>query len=395
MRQSGNTSANRVLNILFGVTTGSTARSFLTGQLIHLRQDDYGIHLVTGDNGHEDFALRENLNGLHVVPMKRDPSVRDLQSMVSLIATIRRIRPDVTVMGTPKMGVFGTIAAWVTRVPTRVYLIHGYRAEGMSGLPKILMETLERISCRCATHVVAVSDSLKDFLVSSGVATENKVRVLGYGSANGIDIETFTPVVSSSKEALREKWGVPGDAEVIAVVGRLTADKGLQQLPTLARSLQESRPKVRVLIAGRQEVTGPEDTEAIHQLESSPGVHLLGNVDQVQEVFQAADVHVLLSAREGLGMVALEASACGIPTIAYEATGVVDAILDNETGLLVPQGDLAALQSGVEKLLDDTHVRQQFSDAGISMVKRRYQREDVWANWSHFFEEVTRKQDAV
>lgn len=381
--------------ILFGVTAPITAHAFLTGQLSFLGKDGFDIQLVCGSGPLDDFAAQEGLSAVHVSPAKRNPSLGDGLFLFRLIRLLLRVRPHVTVMGTPKMGIFGTIAAWITRVPTRIYLIHGYRAEGMSGPPRILMENLERISCRCATHVVAVSGSLKDFLVRNGVTTESKAHVLGFGSANGVDTDTFTPVDASNKQALREKWGVPTDAEVVTVVGRLTADKGLQQLPALVRSLQESRPNLHVLIAGEQEPASPEDMKAIHELGAISGVHLLGKVDQVQEVFQAADIHVLLSAREGLGMVALEASACGIPTVAYEATGVVDAVLDNETGLLVSQGDLPALKAGVEKLLGDLPARRQFASAGVSMVKHRYQSEDVWANWSRFLEEVSKAQEAA
>ncbi|HNA26910.1 MAG TPA: glycosyltransferase family 4 protein [Nitrospira sp.] len=381
--------------ILYGVTAAVTAQSFLAGQLKYLSSQGWEVHLVCGEPGLEEFARTEDLAGLHVVKTKRDPAIGDLLFVFRMVRLILKLRPDVTVMGTPKVGIFGTIAAWIARVPTRVYLIHGYRAEGLSGLAKGLLETLERISCFCATQVVPVSASLKEFLVNTGVAKVGKVEVLGFGSANGVDTDVFTPVDASIKQALRDKWNVPADAEVVTVVGRLTKDKGLQQLPSLVRSLRESRALLQVLIAGTQEAVSSDERDAIRQLEGLPEVHLLGNVDQVQEVFQAADVHLLLSAREGLGMVALEAAACGTPTVAYEATGVVDAVDDNKTGILVSQGDLHGLQSAIEKILSDQSLRQQLADAGVSMANRRYQREDVWANWGRFLNEVALKQETA
>lgn len=262
--------------VLYGVTAPVTAQAFLVGQLSYLRDRGWEVHLLCGASGLAQFAVDEGVAGLHEVPAVRDPSLGDLRTFVGLVGTIRRVRPDVCVLGTPKVGVFGTLAAWVARVPVRVYLMHGYRGEAMPGPVGRLMRLLDRLACVAATHVVAVSPSLRDRLVGDRVVSADKVVVLGSGSANGVDVERFQPPTPAGSAAAREGLGVPASAQVVAFVGRLTRDKGLTDLPDVWRAVATQRPDAWLVVAGAAEPVDDADERALAALAAMPRVRVLG-----------------------------------------------------------------------------------------------------------------------
>lgn len=369
--------------VLFGVTASVTAETFLRGQLAHFNECGWDVHIACGERGLEQFTVAEGAT-LHVVRADREPSLRDLQTLGGLVCAIRAVRPDATVMGTPKLGVLGTIAAWVAGVPTRIYLVHGYRAETLMGLKRRVVAALETLACTLASDVIAVSPSLRDLLVREGIVAPSKVRVLGSGSANGVGLHRFAPPSAAKVEQMREDLDIPRNASVVAFVGRLTKDKGLQELPALWTTVLAACPSAWLLVAGPEEPEDEEDAAALRQLRKLNRVRIIGRVDHIERVYQAVDVLLVLSRREGLGMVALEAAACGVPTVGFQATGVVDAVVAGETGILSPAGNLGALSGCLIQLLGDGQLRKELGEAGLRRVQRDFSQMDVWRRWVAF-----------
>ena len=367
--------------ILVGVTAPQTATAFLRGHLRHLRDQGWEVHLLCGAPGLEEFAAEEGVTRLHLVPADRNPSRRDPLTFMRMLLLMLRLRPSVALLGTPKVGVLGTVAAWVTRVPRRVYLVHGYRAEGLVGRKRTLMRTMERAGCAAATDVVAVSHSLRALLVAEGVARVDKVRVPGHGSANGVDLTRFRRPSQGAAARARESLGVPVAGPVLGVVGRVTRDKGLQDLPAIWRCVHADHPAAWLVVVGTAEVVGAADAAALQSLRAMPQVRVAGELCDVERAYAATDVLLLLSKREGLGMVALEAAACGIPTVGYAVTGVVDAVEDGRTGLLLEGGDVAGVARGVSRLLADADLRRQLGEAAARRVEQDFAREQVWRRW--------------
>jgi glycosyltransferase involved in cell wall biosynthesis len=92
-----------------------------------------------------------------------------------------------------------------------------------------------------------------------------------------------------------------------------------------------------------------------------------------------ADVLVLPSHREGLPTVVLEGHAAGKPVIGAAATGIVDLLVDGETGLLFPVGDVSALANAMARLIDDKVLARKLAFAGQEQVKRKFRQELIWA----------------
>jgi glycosyltransferase involved in cell wall biosynthesis len=122
---------------------------------------------------------------------------------------------------------------------------------------------------------------------------------------------------------------------------------------------------------------GGSGTVARADVENRAGVHYLGYREDPERYFAAADILCLPSYREGFGTVVIEAAAMGIPTVGTRINGLVDAVVDGETGILVEPGDAAALTRGLRRLLYDAALREQMGERACRRVHELFSAEVV------------------
>ena len=127
---------------------------------------------------------------------------------------------------------------------------------------------------------------------------------------------------------------------------------------------------VKLTIAGRGDFE--ELKKAVAELGLSEYVELLGEVSDKEkvELFNRAWIYVTTSSREGWGLTAIEANACGTPAIAYNVPGLRDSIIEGETGLLAPSGDVDALGEAILRILTDNGLREKLSRGAVEWAKR-------------------------
>lgn len=384
---------------LLNVFTSSLTVGKLTGQLQYLQERGFDVTIVSpGGDGLDRAARIEGLRTI-AVPMARHISpVRDLVSLWRLWRIMRALRPTVTNVGTPKAGLLGGFAAWLNDVPCRFYTLRGLRFETTNGLKRWLLVSAERLACGFAHRVICVSNSVRDKAVDCGLTSPEKTVVFGSGGSNGVDIRRFTPTPEMMRQAseLRSELGITPSAPVLGFVGRLVRDKGIPELVEAFLRLSEQFPDLRLLLVGRFEDEDPLPIRTRRCLATHPRVVLAGHqqhgggrrlVDPLREdwpvedatpYYALMDIFILPSHREGLPNVVLEAQAAGKPVVAARATGVVDAVLDGETGLQFPVGDVALMTSAVTRLLRDKALGNRLACAGQERVRREFRQEQIW-----------------
>jgi glycosyltransferase involved in cell wall biosynthesis len=361
--------ANKPPTILIGVTHAQTCL-VLGARLRALRNAGFHVLLLSSPGPLLDItAAREQVERIEL-PMRRSIApLADLVSLYRLWRLIGKYRPDLVEFGTPKAGLLGTLAAWLRGVPRRVYMLRGLKLESTSGLKRRILLAAERMAARCAHVVLCNSESLRAEALALRLAPYRKLRLLGEGSSNGVDIERFSPGPST----VREQLGIPHYVPVIGFAGRLTRDKGLPELCEAFDLILCAEPSTRLLLVGWFDVAEDAVDPGLRmRILRHPQIYCTGFVPDTAPYYRAMDLLVLPTWREGFPNVVLEAAATGIPVVTTECTGARDSVLPEITGLMIPPGHPDAIYEAVMKLIRDPKRRQLMGRSARAWILEHY-----------------------
>jgi glycosyltransferase involved in cell wall biosynthesis len=271
---------------------------------------------------------------------------RDVAGLFELMRLFRTERPDIVHLNSSKAGLLGCVAAFLTRVPVRIFTVNGWVFSWYSGVASRLYLWADRAIGLLATSVICVADQERELGLAARTCRFDRTVVIH----NAVDVGA---ALRASRNGTRPV--------TLVSVGRLKAPK---DFVTLVKALAQLEPgSFRGLVVG----DGPDraliETE-IGGLGLSDLVELCGERDDVHELLALADVFVLSTRSEGLPLSILEAMAAGLPVVASAVGGVPELVVDGETGLLVPPDDVAALAAALERLVREPERRRRMGDAG-------------------------------
>ncbi len=364
------------------VTTIAQHLRFFRGHVAYLKSRGMEIHVISSPGDDLDQFGAEAGVVTHPVLMTRSISpVQDLRSAWQLARVLRKLRPQLLHAATPKAGLLGPLVARWTGVPVVVTSLFGLPQMTQTGPLRRLLDATTRLSCRSSDRVWCDSFSMRDYVARSGLCPADKLMVLGHGSVGGVDARgAFSPERHGAKvrHAIRERYRIPGDAQVLGYVGRLINDKGMQELAAAWRSLRERWADLHLLLVGPFEALRPLHAEDQRLFQTDPRVHLAGEQQDIPPFLAAIDISVMPSYREGFGVINIEAAAMALPVVSTLIPGCVDSVQDGVTGVLVPPGDAQALAEAVAVYLVNPQLRQQHGQAGRQRVLRDFRRELLW-----------------
>jgi glycosyltransferase involved in cell wall biosynthesis len=193
---------------------------------------------------------------------------------------------------------------------------------------------------------IAISEKVGTAMVDVIGSIGDKITVI----SNGVDMKRYGHTID--KTIVHSQLGLEANARVIAMVGTLKKVKGHCYMIETMASIVPQYTKLHLLLIGDGELR--EELQALtSRLSLDRHVHFLGDRHDVPKLLAASDIFVLSSLWEGLSMALLEAMASSLPIVASEVSGTVQAIIPNETGLLVPPGDVQKLTEAIRQLLSD------------------------------------------
>jgi glycosyltransferase involved in cell wall biosynthesis len=366
----------RVRKICLISSVPVTLWSFYRGLPGRLKDEGIDIEICSSPGKDLDYFRKQFGINVHPVNILREIAPwRDILAIIKLVKIFKRNRYDLVHAHTPKAGLLGMIAATVAGVKCRIYTCHGLPLETESGMRRQLLALAERTSCALAHQVLAVSNSVLEKLKVLGLCRPSKIEILGDGSACGVDISRFTltdDLIQGGK-IVRERYNISDDNVVIGFIGRLVPDKGVHILVESFARLYESNPNIRLLVLGDFEShRGRLSDKTTEILNNHPGIIHAEFTHQVEPYYAAMDMLVLPTRREGFPYTLLEAAAMGLPVVATEVTGCVDAVVDGQTGLLVPTEDVTALTGAMQKLLASPQLRRRMGREGRKRVEEEF-----------------------
>jgi glycosyltransferase involved in cell wall biosynthesis len=268
-----------------------------------------------------------------------------------------------------------SLATIHSRIPV-IVTNHGYYFdENMNPILRRMAIIAERFLGRSTDFTMFISSEDHETALREHIVG-NRTRAATI--LDGIDLTEFPGQPSAFQiAAARKRLGVPAEAEVIGMVGRLILEKGLRELFAMARILCEARPDLYVIVVGD---TLPTDRGAWKEqlMENVEAAGLTsrfrfpGFVSDVYGCMSAFDLLVHPTYKESFGHVIAEAMATGLPVVATNVRGCRELVVPGETGLLVPYRDVEGMVKAVSALLDDRVMRRSMGNAGRRRVVERY-----------------------
>lgn len=235
---------------------------------------------------------------------------------------------------------------------------------------------------RFSDMLATCSAGVAEHIIRQGAPSE-RIRVV----LNGIDLRRFDHV--PNQQDCRKKLGIQADEQVIACVAHLSAKKGQGYLLKSIAMLQDSFPNLRCLLVGEGDLHGELQKQAI-ELNIADRVELLGYRSDVLDVMNTADIVVLPSiAKEGLGLVLVEAALLGIPTIGSDAPGIDEAVQNRVSGILVPPANAEELADKIAELLSNQALRQQLGEAGKRRAVELFSLDSMVGTMESVYNELT------
>jgi|SRR5579862_2346749 len=355
--------------IVVGITHAETCL-VLSARIRALKAAGFRVVLISSPGNLLDRIARDEEIETLTIPMERRIApLADAVSLVRLCRALKRLQPDMTEFSTPKAGLLGNLAAMLCGVPVRVYLLRGLRLETLTGLKRAVLLTAERIASACAHHVVCNSRSLRTKVVTLGIASLDRLHLIGSGSSQGVDIDRFMP----GQERVRNGLGIPRHVPVIGFVGRLTRDKGIPELIEAFDQILKVVRNARLLLVGWFDESDDAVSEDLRRrIERHPRIVCTGLVADTAPYYRAMDLMVLPTWREGFPNVVLEAAATGVPVVTTISTGSRDAVIPEVTGLLIPAGYPRAIAEAVLRLIRNRDDRFRMGRAARAWVIERF-----------------------
>lgn len=362
---------------LFITTTAARTLPFFKGQT-KLWNETYDVCAISSEREKLiDFAQTEGIRYCYM-PMHREISlVSDICCLLRFIWLFIKERPYIVHGNTPKASMLSMVAAWLTCRPVSIYMCHGLRYQTTTGNLRRILMFMEKLSCSCATQVICVSEGVRKQLVKDGLCKESKGKVVGYGTAGGIDVNYFSRNAISEALDKKVELGIPQEDFVFSFVGRIVKDKGINELVAAFDRLSQEYHVSLILVGPQERDLDPINMETEEVIRENSHIHAVGRQSDVRPYLAASDAFVLPSYREGVGMVLLEANAMGVPCIASDIIGCNDVVTVGVNGELVQPRNVESLYQKMKEWVEHHERVAELAKGCRNYVCSRYSSEDV------------------
>jgi glycosyltransferase involved in cell wall biosynthesis len=332
---------------------------------------------VVCSNGEGFEQVRSSHYKLKAINIEREIApFKDIISIINLYHYFREERFDIVHSTTPKAGLLVMIASFLARSPVRIHYFTGQRWITLKGLKRNLLIFCDKITGALSTNSLCDSHGQRMFLIKNNIISPSKIKCISKGSVTGVDLDKFNykELVGINRKKVsktRENIGLAEKDIVISFLGRVVRDKGITELVEAFELLD--RKNVKLLIIGpREQHLDPIPESLIVNIEQNPNVFEIGMVSNPEDYLACSDIFCLPSYREGFPTVMLEASSLKLPIVAFDVYGVNEAVLDNETGLLVKLQNVKELKLSLLRLIDDEDFSKKLGETGFQRVIKYY-----------------------
>lgn len=352
----------------------------LNGQLNFIN-NHFEVIAVSSDAEYlKKIGEKEKIKVKNIEMSRKITPIKDIISILKLYRYLKEIKPEIVHTHTPKAGLVGMIAAKLSGVPVRMHTISGLPLVEAKGLKKKLLILCETITYSCATNVYANSFNILK-IIQSLFPFSFKIKVLGNGSTNGIDLKQFDVNHENlkSKSDYRKEFSISDDDFVFLFVGRIVSDKGINELVHAFSKLENPTNRYKLFLVGpSEEDLNPLLPKTIKSIQSNPNIITTGYQSDVRKFYKLSDVFIFPSYREGFPNVVMEAGAMNLPVIASKINGCDEIIVPEMNGLLIQPKNEKSLLDAMEKISSNKTFFESLKSNSRTNIAKKYDQSNLW-----------------
>lgn len=343
-----------MFKICYVVTIPLTIESFFIPQLQYLAANGFDVTVVCSNDSNLQEKLGESIR-FYPIDIPRGISFGgSIYALKTLTCFFKKEKFDLIQYSTPNAAFYSSIAAKKADCKVRNYHLMGLRYLGASGMERTILKVLERIACHNSTSIECVSKSNMEMGISEGLFPREKVTVVWNGSTGGVDLSRFDFSKRQQwRKEIRKELGYSSNDFVYGFVGRITKDKGIDELLSAFLELKDNS---KLLLVGDIEKDNHLDVDLLAKAQQNSNIKFHSFVSDIERYYAIIDVLVLPSYREGFGNVVIEAGAVGTPAIVTDIPGPTDTIDREKTALVVPVKNPHALAESLRKIRERDYV---------------------------------------
>jgi glycosyltransferase involved in cell wall biosynthesis len=366
--------APRVTVVTSRLDVGGTERH-LTRILPALQRRGIDVAVYTMERG-GPLEAELSAQGVRIEGPGRAKFLHWQRATLALARFLRSERPDIVHFFLPRPYIYGSVAAEIARHRRRI-MSRRSLAHYMSRYP--LLRGLERfLHTRCVGLIGNSQAVINQLMTECG--NPRKLALIHNG------VEVPDPLTAAKRQEARQKLHISDAAIVMTVVANLIPYKGHRELIEALAIVKDAMPAPwSLLVIGRDDGIGAELKARADALEIAGNIIWFDEQSAVEDFLRASDIFVLPSHEEGFSNALLEAMATGLPVIATAVGGNIDAVVDNESGLLVSPNNPSALAAAILRLASDATLRQHFADAARRRVQRHFSLDTCVDNYEKLY----------
>lgn len=356
-------------------------KKLLEGQLAYMA-DYFDVIAVSSEPENlEKLGKKEGVKTYSLELTRKITIYKDLKAVFNFYKFLKKEKPFIVHSHTPKAGLVSMLASKLAGVPNRLHTVAGLPLLEATGFKRKILNVVEWLTYKCATKVYPNSFELQKIIIKEKLAPKNKLKVIGFGSSNGINLDHFNPTnfTKDEIENKKEQLGIKKEDFVYIFVGRIVNDKGINELVESFKEINKKHKTTKLLLVGPFENDlDPISEKNQKEINQNKNIIEVGYVEDVRPYFLVANVLVFPSYREGFPNAVMQAGAMGLPSIVSNINGCNEIIKNNINGLIIPTKNKIVLQKYMEKLLLERSLYQELQENAREQIDKKYDQMFIW-----------------
>jgi glycosyltransferase involved in cell wall biosynthesis len=353
----------------------------IEGQLAYMKSNFEVIAVSSGGNILEHVSKKEGIRVVSIEMTRRITPLKDIKAVWKLYKLFKKEKPKIVHTHTPKAGILGMLASYFTRVPIRLHTVAGLPLMETRGAKRFVLNFVEKLTYNCSTRVYPNSYGLKKFILKHRLTSENKLKIIGNGSSNGIDTTYFDPELFSTEEnaVLKTNLGIKKTDFVFIFVGRIVSDKGINELVEAFDKICLVEEKIKLLLVGPfEDKLDPLQKKTKLIINNNDKIISVGYQNDVRPYFSISNCLVFPTYREGFPNVVMQSGAMGLPSIVSDINGCNEIIENNINGLVIKVKNVHTIYDAMINLTSDKLLFNKLRLNSRDKIRINYERKSYW-----------------